>query len=107
MSKKTENSSGAPETTDATLTALAMYICEFVTNGTLDSRCAAKLVKRLKKEADVISANGKVGKLVHRDLQKAFDAVDAAVRHHDANLLVAANASLRATDEGKSAAKSQ
>lgn len=99
MSKKTESSgkSDATETTDSALAALAIYISEFVMNGTLDSRFAAKLLKRLKKEAEAISDNGVMTKLA----EKAFDAVDTAIRSHDSNLLVAANASLRTADARK------
>lgn len=104
--RKKSATSDTSESTTATLAALAIYISEFVINGTLDSRCAAKLVKRLKKEAEAVSENGNVTKLAQKDLKKAFDAVDVAVRDHDANLLVAANAALRTTDEGKKAAKS-
>jgi hypothetical protein len=54
MSKKSagDDSNDASESTEATLTALTTNISEFVLNGTLDTRFAAKLVKRLKKEAD-------------------------------------------------------
>lgn len=103
MSKKTESSgkSDATETTGSTLAALAIYISEFVMNGTLDSRFAAKLLKHLKKEAEAISDNGVMTKLAEKDLEKAFDAVDTAIRSHDSNLLVAANASLRSADARK------
>ncbi|MGF6807322.1 hypothetical protein OKW30_002448 [Paraburkholderia sp. Clong3] len=108
MSKKSETSgkSGTNESTAATLAALANYISEFVVNGTLDSRCAAKLVKRLRKEAETILENGSATKLPQKDLKKAFDTVDAAVQDHDAKLLVTANAALRTADEGKKAEKS-
>lgn len=107
MSKKTENSDkgDATETTATTLAALATYVSEFVTNGSLDSRFAAKLVKRLQKEAKAVSEDGNTTKLAQRELQEAFEAVDAAIRGHNAKLLVAANASLRTADEGKKAAK--
>jgi hypothetical protein len=107
MSKKTEgrNKSDATETTAAALATLAISISELVTNGSLDSRFAAKLVKRLQKEAEAVSDDGNTPKLAQRELQKSFDAVDAAIRGHNAKLLVAANASLRTADEGRKAAK--
>ncbi|CAE6970128.1 hypothetical protein [Paraburkholderia domus] len=101
MSKKSssDNVGDSNETTEATLTALTMQINEFVSGGTLDSRCAAKLVKRLKKEADAVAESGKATKTGQKELKKAFGAVDAALCDHDAKLLVTANAALRTTDE--------
>jgi len=86
------------ETTAATLTALATQINEFLHQGTLDSRFAAKLVKRLKKEAEAISEADNATKSDWRELKKAFDAVDTALHEHDAGLHVTANAALRASD---------
>jgi hypothetical protein len=86
------------ETTEATLVTLTQQIKDFVREATLDSRCAAKLIQRLKKEADTILDSGKITKLGSEELKKAFDAVDTALRNHDAKLLVTANAALRATD---------
>lgn len=101
MGKKTSSYhiGNVNETTAATLTALAIQIQEFVREGTLDSRLAAKLVKRLKKEGESISEAGNSTKSALKELRKAFDAVDAALRQHDASLLVMANAALRASDE--------
>ncbi|CAE6824635.1 hypothetical protein [Paraburkholderia haematera] len=101
MSKK---SSSTPtrdrnETTPATLTALTTQINGFLHEGTLDSRFAAKLVKRMKKEADAISEADDATKSDWKKLKKAFDTVDAALREHDASLLVTANAALRASDD--------
>ncbi|WP_235007832.1 hypothetical protein [Caballeronia humi] len=48
------------ESTEATLTTLTTQINAFVRDGTLDSRCAAELIKRLKREADLISECGKL-----------------------------------------------
>ncbi|TDN67052.1 hypothetical protein [Paraburkholderia sp. BL10I2N1] len=101
MSKKPspEVTSDSTETTEATLASLAAQISTFVREGTLDSRFATKLVKRLKKEAEAISEGGKATKPGHKALEKAFDSVDGALRDHEAGLLVLANAALRATDE--------
>ncbi|MBT2794304.1 hypothetical protein [Paraburkholderia strydomiana] len=54
MGKKllSDDDGASNETTEQALTALTIQIKEFVQNRSLDSRCAAKLVKRLKKEAD-------------------------------------------------------
>jgi hypothetical protein len=103
----TDEMRNATESTEATLIALSAQISAFVLEGTLDSRCAVKLVKRLKKEAEALSENGTATKPGQKELKKAFDAVVAAARDHDATLLVAANAALRATDNGDKAAKSQ
>ncbi|MGF6902177.1 hypothetical protein [Paraburkholderia sp. GAS348] len=101
MSKKSisDDSGDLNETSEATLAALTTQISEFVHEGTLDSRCAAKLVKRLKKEAEAILECSKAAKTGQEELKKAFDAVDAALRNHDAGLLVTANAVLRSTDD--------
>jgi hypothetical protein len=100
MSKKpyASDAGDSNETTEATLLALTTQIHQFVVARTLDSRCATKLVKRLKKEADAVSESGNATKSDRTALEKAFEAVDAALREHDAGLLVTANAALRATD---------
>jgi hypothetical protein len=83
------------QSTEATLSALIGQINGFVQNAVLDSRCAAKLVKRLKSEAEVILGTGNSTKSGRRELKEAFDEVEATLREHDAGLLVAANAALR------------
>ena len=57
MGKKSSSDDvgGSNETTEATLAALTMQISKFVSEGTLDSRFAANLVKRLKKEAEAVA----------------------------------------------------
>jgi hypothetical protein len=109
MSKRSpvENMGNPSETTEATLTALTVQIGGFVHEGTLDSRCAAKLVKRLKKEAEAIAESDRATKPGQKELKKAFDAVDAALRDHDAKLLVTANAALRAKDKKAGAANTR
>jgi uncharacterized protein YjhX (UPF0386 family) len=101
MSKKPESdkASNLNESTEATLTTLTTQINAFVRDGTLDSRCAAKLVKRLKREADLILQNGKSSKPERNKLNIAFVEIEAALRDHDAGLLVIANAALRAADD--------
>jgi hypothetical protein len=101
MSKKPlTDTTGVPnETAAATLAALATQIGAFVREGTLDSRCATRLVKRLKKEADTMAENSGQTKPDQKALKNAFKDVDAALRDHDAGLLVKANAALRATED--------
>ncbi|WP_258194192.1 hypothetical protein, partial [Paraburkholderia sp. BL25I1N1] len=93
------DASDSNETTEQALTALTIQIKEFVQNSSLDSRFAAKLVRRLKKEADAIFEGGNATKTGQKELKNAFDAVDAVLRDHDAALLVTANAALRETDD--------
>lgn len=93
------DASDSNETTEKALTALTIQIKEFVQNSSLDSRFAAKLVRRLKKEADAIFEGGNATKTGQKELKNAFDAVDAVLRDHDAALLVTANAALRETDD--------
>jgi hypothetical protein len=109
MSKKSASDEvgDATETTVGTLAALTMRINEFLHEGTLDSRFAVKLTKRLKKEAEAILETGKATKAGQRELNKAFDMLDAALRDHDARLLVTANAELRATDNAVASKTSQ
>ncbi|SFU25628.1 hypothetical protein [Paraburkholderia aspalathi] len=101
MSKKSfsDSTRDPNETTPATLTALTTQIIGFVREGTLDSRFAAKLVKRMKKEAEAILEADNATKSDWKELKKAFDTVDAVLREHDARLLVTANAALRASDD--------
>lgn len=101
MSKKSASNQAdvSNETTAATLTALATQINEFVHQGTLDSRCAAKLLRRLKKEAEAISEAGNATKSDWKELKKTFEAIDAALCEHDAGLLVTANAALRGSED--------
>ena len=109
MSKKpyAEDAGDSNETTEATLLALTTQIGLFVVARTLDSRCAAKLIKRLKKEAEAVSESGNATKPERKALEKAFETVDAALRDHDAGLLVIANAALRATDDSAKESKAQ
>ena len=95
------------ETTEQALLALTLQIREFVQNRSLDSRFAAKLVKRLKKEADAISESGNATKPGQKALKKAFDTADAVLRAHDAALLVTANAALRETEDTATTKESQ
>jgi hypothetical protein len=95
---RSDDDGASNETTEQALTVLAVQIKQLVQNRSLDSRFAAKLVKRLKKEADAISKNGSATKLGQKELKKAFEAVEAVLLGHDAALLVNANAALRETD---------
>jgi hypothetical protein len=109
MSKKSfsDDVSDSNETTEQALVALTVQVKKFVEDRSLDSRFAAKLVKRLKKEADAVSQGGNATKPGQKELKKAFDAVDAVLRDHDATLLVTANAALRETDNAASSKKPQ
>jgi hypothetical protein len=85
-------------TTEATLAALATSVTEFVATGTLDSRLAGKLEKRLVKEAEKIHQSGAATKVGQKALDKALAGLAEALCQHDAGLLVRANAALRAQD---------
>ncbi|CAB3772515.1 hypothetical protein [Paraburkholderia humisilvae] len=109
MSKKMSsgNDSDSNATTELALVTLTTQVKELVQDGSLDSRFAAKLVKRLKKEADIVAAGGNATKAGNKELNKAFDAADAVLRNHDAALLVTANAALRETDNTTRSKKTQ
>ncbi|GBH24415.1 hypothetical protein BvRS1_14640 [Burkholderia vietnamiensis] len=85
-------------TTEAALLSLTEQITGFVTARTLDSRCAAKFVKRLKKEGEVVAEGKNTTASGRKSLKKALDALHVVLREHDAKLLVEANAALRAKD---------
>ncbi|CAB3771174.1 hypothetical protein [Paraburkholderia solisilvae] len=108
MGKKSfsDDDSDSNETTEQALIALTTRLRELVQNGSLDSRFAAKLVKRLKKEANVVAAGGKATTTGQKELNKAFEAVDVALRDHEAALLVTANAALREADDTTGSRKS-
>lgn len=95
----TENAPNSNNTAESTLVALTIQICRFVHEGALDTRCAAKLVKRLRREAEAISESRRITKSGKKELIDAFYAVDVVLRTHDAALLVAANAALRTAAE--------
>jgi hypothetical protein len=86
------------QSSEATLSALVDQINNFVQNDVLDSRCAAKLIKRLRNEAEVIRDNGNSTKSGRSELNKSIEAAQETLREHDAGLLVAANAALRVQD---------
>ena len=103
MSKKSssDDANDSNETTEQALAALTVQIKEFVQNRSLDSRFAAKLVKRLKKESELVVENGHSVQSARRTLEEALRAIDAELREHDAKLLVAANAALRRADDSQ------
>jgi hypothetical protein len=67
------------QSTEATLSTLIGQINGFVRTAVLDSRCAAKLVKRLKNEAEVIRGSGNSTKSGRRELKEAFDEVETTL----------------------------
>jgi hypothetical protein len=86
------------QSTDAALAGLARHIQKLVFDQTLDSRCAAKFVKRLKKEGEAVAKSDGGSKTGRKLLLEMFESLDAALFEQNATLLVAANASLRESD---------
>jgi hypothetical protein len=109
MGKKSSSSAAisANETTEQALVALTMQVKELVQAGSLDSRFGTKLVRRLKKEAAALVEAGNATKPGQKELKAAFDATDTALRDHEAELLVTANAALRETDHASNTKKSK
>jgi hypothetical protein len=101
--KDTKRAPEAPRTAESALGELLTHIKDLVESRLLDSRCAAKLVRRINKEFVLVSKSGKLTKSGDRSLQDAFEAVDAALHAEDARLLVEANAVLRAADSAAGA----
>ncbi len=96
---KSNASNGTTQTSESALSEMASHIKMLVIDHLLDSRCAAKLVRRLRKESDAVTKSGGGTKAGRKILLKTFEAVDKALRQQDAALLVAANAALRADDD--------
>ncbi|MFM0172124.1 hypothetical protein PQR33_22670 [Paraburkholderia sediminicola] len=86
------------ETAVEALTVLTRQICKLLTARLLDSRLAEKLVKQLRKKADAISKPGYSQRSQLLELTDAFNSVDAALRAHNADLLVTAHAALRTSE---------
>jgi hypothetical protein len=89
------------QTSAAGLIRLAMAITELMREQAIDSRLGAKLHKRLEKEAKRVVERGPVslGKAEQAALRGAIDALEHALVQRDADLLVQANARLRASEE--------
>lgn len=106
MSRKhTDAELDRTQSTESALVELASHIQALVADQSLDSRCAAKLVKRLRKEAVAVEDSRAGTKAGRKRLLKTFDALDTALFEQNATLLVAANAALRAHDVSDGAAK--
>ena len=75
------------QTTHSALVALASHIQTLVADQSLDSRCAAKLVKRLKKEAETVEDTSGESKASRKKLTETFDALDTALFEQGATLL--------------------
>jgi hypothetical protein len=88
----------ATQSTEAALADLASHIQRLVSDEVLDSRCAAKLVKRLRKEGVTVSTAGTGSEADREALIRALDALETALFDQNAVLLVAANATLREID---------
>jgi hypothetical protein len=93
---KVENNDELDESTQTTaagLTRLASAISELLREQAVDSRLGAKLLKRLEKEAAPLSA------VEGAALRSAMEQLQHALHQRGADLLVQANARLRATEE--------
>jgi hypothetical protein len=100
MSKETgrDQLGKSHETSVEALTVLTRQVCNLLKAQHLDNRLAAKLLKQLRKEADVICKADRSERSELLELADEFHSVDAALRAHDASLLVAAQAALRRSD---------
>ncbi|RQN40803.1 hypothetical protein [Paraburkholderia tropica] len=101
MGKKSSSKNvdvGSTQTTTATLESLLTQITEFVQAGTLDSRCAAKLGRRLRKEAEAIESDGRASQSELDTLKQASEKLDASLNRRNGKLLVEAYEALRDSD---------
>jgi hypothetical protein len=100
MSKETSRDQlgKSHETSVEALTVLTRQICNLLKAQLLDSRLAAKLLKQLRKEADAVCRLERSERSELLELANQFHSVDAALRTHDASLLVEAQAALRRSD---------
>ncbi|MGF6288697.1 hypothetical protein [Paraburkholderia youngii] len=83
---------------DVAVAALVTAIEVSVLDGTLDSRCAASLICRLKGEATHMIESGYSTPAGRSEMERAFGAVEAALLRHDAHRFVATYAALRTGD---------
>jgi hypothetical protein len=101
---KVENNDELDESTQTTaagLTRLASAISELLREQAVDSRLGAKLLKRLEKEAKRVAEHGPAPLSVAEGaaLRSAMEQLQHALHQRGADLLVQANARLRATEE--------
>jgi hypothetical protein len=89
------------QTTADGLTRLVTSIVGLLREQAIDSRLGTKLLKRLEKEARLVTEQGPqaLNKTQKRTLRDALGELEHALRQSDANLLVSANAQLRSSDE--------
>ncbi|TDG02132.1 hypothetical protein E1N52_41310 [Paraburkholderia guartelaensis] len=92
------DNNSADGSSDVAVAALVTAIEGSVLDGTLDSRCAASLICRLKGEAAHIVESGYSTPAGRSEMERAFGAVEAALLRHDAHRFVATYAALRAGD---------
>ncbi|WP_061174435.1 hypothetical protein [Caballeronia pedi] len=93
---------GATQSTASGLMRLASLIAGLAREGAIDTRFAAKLSKRLDKEARRVSTGGAVplDEAEQTALFGALGELDVALRQRDAASLVEANARLRENEGG-------
>ncbi|NUX55689.1 hypothetical protein [Paraburkholderia youngii] len=92
------DNSSADGSSDVAVATLVTAIEVSVLDGTLDSRCAASLICRLKGEATRIIESGYSTPEGRSEMERAFGAVEAALLRHDAHRFVATYAALRTGD---------
>lgn len=92
------------QTTATGLARLAQSVVQLLGEGVIDSRLAAKILKRLDKEAILVADHGPqlLDKSQKRTLRDALDQLGHSLNDADATTLVRANAKLRSTDESAS-----
>lgn len=89
------------QTTADGLTRLAKSVVQLLGEGVIDSRLAAKILRRLDKEAALVAENGPevLDKAQKHSLRDALGDLERSLHDADASTLVKANAKLRSTDE--------
>lgn len=95
-----EDLDGTTQSTAGGLIRLASVIAGLAREGAIDTRFAAKLSKRLDKEARRVSTGGAepLDESEQAALFGALGELDLALRQHDAASLVEANARLRESE---------
>ncbi|MDR8027943.1 hypothetical protein KPA93_32480 [Burkholderia cenocepacia] len=89
---KTDGGNSVPNTQPIALIELSAKIGDLVRAGTLDTRCAAKLLSRLDKEADEVI---EVDASSEGTIRPALKDLKRAIREADASAFVKASAALR------------
>jgi hypothetical protein len=105
--KEHETVSARSRTSVAALCELTMHITDILQRGELDPRFAHKMARRLRDEADLDEVDPSVAPQAVAALRLAFEQLEGAVNHAQADGLITALVELREADKKKPKKKSR